>query len=99
MLSSAIKIAQSAQQRSKKCLKHPLSAVDKCRDIHRYTMCVNEIFFRRRFFVPKLLRRHTALTQGLYARQVFVYKDKSALIHSKPPALTTITMFVYGLVE
>ena len=68
-------------------------------DIHRYDMCVNENFFRGDFFVPKLLRRHTALTQRLYARQVFVYKDKSLLIHRKVPALTTITILVYSLVE
>lgn len=52
-------------------------------DIHRYTMCVNEKFFRGDFFVPKLCKPHTTLAQRLYARQVFVYKDKSALIHKK----------------
>lgn len=52
-------------------------------DIHRYTMCVNEKFFRDDFFVPKLFSCHTTLAQRLYARQVFVYKDKSVLIHRK----------------
>ncbi|WP_150127761.1 hypothetical protein [Janthinobacterium psychrotolerans] len=62
-------------------------------------MCVNEKIFGGRFFVPKLLCRHTTLTQRLYARQVFVYKDKSALIHKEVPALTTIIILVYDLVR
>jgi hypothetical protein len=50
-------------------------------DIHKYTMCVNEKFFRLAFFVQNSSFSHTTLTQRLSESQAIVYKDKSVLIH------------------
>jgi hypothetical protein len=63
--------------------KQGLQAVDNRMDIHRDDMCVNEKFFRRRFFVQKPSQADTTLTQRLSARQAIVYKDKSGLIHRR----------------
>lgn len=63
--------------------KQGLQAVDNRMDIHRDDMCVNEKFFRQRFFVQKPSQADTTLTQRLYARQAIVYKDKSGLIHRR----------------
>ena len=65
--------------------KQGLQAVDNRMDIHRDDMCVNEKFFRQRFFVQKPSQADTTLTQRLYVRQAIVYKDKSGLIHRRCP--------------
>ena len=64
-------------------VKQGLQAVDNRMDIHRDDMCVNEKFFRQRFFVQKPSQADTTLTQRLSARQAIVYKDKSGLIHRR----------------